>query len=189
MLQDQALRAELDQTGYFPQIVADALGIALAEEEPVAFYVHPDVAFGIGTIGRHLTVVVLTATRLISAHVDDHAADEITPAAVAATTEAVSLKRIESVTLTHITGQPSEFASGEVRAVVRLTIGWGSNRVLDLEPAGCPDPDCMLDHGYTGSESSEDLSLQVASEVDGEDGSVKLIEFARTLYAATAAVA
>ncbi|MDR1186957.1 MAG: DUF5998 family protein [Bifidobacteriaceae bacterium] len=189
MLQDQALQAELDQTGYFPQIVADALDIALAGEAPTAFYVHPDVAFGIGTIGRHLTVMVLTETRLISAHVDDHAGDEVSQAAVAASTEAVALRRIESVNLTRITSDPAEHSPGDPPGMVRLSVCWGGNQILDFEPAECPDPECTADHGYTGSLSGEDMGLQAMSDINGEDVAAKLVEFAGALYAATARVA
>ncbi|MDR2566565.1 MAG: DUF5998 family protein [Bifidobacteriaceae bacterium] len=189
MLQHAALVAELERVGYFPRIVADALDIALAGEQPVAFYVHPDVAFGVGTIGQHLTVVLLTPTRLISAHADDHAADELAPAAVAASTEAVPLRRIESVTLTHITGEPSEHLPGDTPGVVRLAVRWGANQLLDLEPAGCGDPECLADHGYSGSLTSEDIGLQVAADVNGHDLAAKLVEFARKLYAATAQAA
>ncbi|MDR1635471.1 MAG: DUF5998 family protein [Bifidobacteriaceae bacterium] len=189
MLQHPALVAELERVGYFPRIVADALEIALAGEKPQAFYVHPDVAFGVGTIGQHLTVVLLTPSRLISAHADDHAADELTPAAVAASTEAVPLRKIETVTLTHITGEPSEHLPGDTPEVVRLAVKWGSSQLLELEPAGCGDPECLADHGYSGSVTGEDMGLQVAADVNGQDLAAKLIEFARQLYAATARVA
>ncbi|MDR2379076.1 MAG: DUF5998 family protein [Bifidobacteriaceae bacterium] len=185
MLQYPSLLAELDRVGYFPQIVADALDIALADEQPQAFYVHSDVAFGVGTIGRHLTVLVLTATRLVSAHVDDHAADELAPAAVAASTESVPLSRIESVTLTQITARPSEHAKGDTPAVARLAVKWGANLTIDLEPATCADSECVQDHGYAGTLTSEDVGLQVASEVSGPELTASLIDFARRLHAAT----
>jgi hypothetical protein len=189
MLQDQALLAELDRIGYFPQVVADALDTALSGEQPEDFYVHPDVAFGVGTIGQHLTVMVLTPTRLITAHIDDHASDEMAPAAVAASTEGVSLRRITSVTLTRITGQPSSPGSNEAPGIVRLSIDWGSSQSLDFEPAGCADPDCIADHGYSGSLTSEDMTLQVATDVNGQALADKLTDFARKLYAAQVRVA
>ena len=189
MLSDQSLRTELDQTGYFPRIVADALDIALGGETPTAFFVLPDVAFGIGTIGRHLTVLVMTATRLISAHVDDHAGDELAPAAVAATTEAVPLGRIESVTLSQITSEPTDYLSGDSPGLVRLAINWGGSQMLEFEPATCGDPECAAEHGFSGSLNGEDISLQVSKEVSGEEGAAKLIAFARQLYAATASAA
>ncbi|MDR2454840.1 MAG: DUF5998 family protein [Bifidobacteriaceae bacterium] len=186
MLQDQTLLAELDRAGYFPQIVADVLEIALAGEPATAFYVHRDVAFGPGTIGQHLTVMVITPTRLITTHVDDHAADESAPAAVAASTEAVALKRIESVTLTHLTAEPESHDPSEPPSAVRLSIDWGSHQLIDLEPSECGDPDCITDHGYSGAINAENLGLQVTTEVSGAELAIKLMEFARCLYAATA---
>ncbi|MDR0591973.1 MAG: DUF5998 family protein [Bifidobacteriaceae bacterium] len=189
MPRNRTLLAELDQVGYFPEIVAEALETALGGEAPVAFYVQPDVAFGVGTIGRHLTVVLLTETRLISAHVDDHASDESGPAAVASSTEAVPLRRIQSVTLARITVQDPRPGSGDPPGMVRLSVDWGSNKALDLDPASCGDPECIADHGYSGSLSGEDLSLQAAAETGGGGQAAKLTQFARQLYATTARAA
>ena len=43
-----------------------------------------------------------------------------------------------------------------------LTIGWGGVGRVDLEPAGCGDPECEADHGYTGVLASDDFSLRVS---------------------------
>ena len=48
-----------------------------------------------------------------------------------------------------------------------LTIGWGGVGRIDLEPAGCADPDCDADHGYTGVLASDDFSLRVSAAADG----------------------
>ena len=50
-----------------------------------------------------------------------------------------------------------------------LTIGWGGVSRLDLEPAGCQDPECDADHGYTGGFSSDDFSLRVSAAAEGAD--------------------
>ncbi|MDR2253489.1 MAG: DUF5998 family protein, partial [Bifidobacteriaceae bacterium] len=65
MIQHQDLRAQLVAVGYFPEILGDVVDASLGGEPVEAFYVHPDVAFGNGTIGRHLTVLAVTRTRLL----------------------------------------------------------------------------------------------------------------------------
>ena len=69
---------------------------------------------------------------------------------------------------------------------VVLTIGWGGLGRLDLEPAGCSDPQCDADHGYTGVVASDDFSIRVSAAADGNDAVEHVLAFAETLSAATA---
>ena len=48
-----------------------------------------------------------------------------------------------------------------------MTIGWGGVGRVDLEPAGCSDPQCEADHGYTGVLTSDDFSIRVSAAADG----------------------
>ena len=73
-----------------------------------------------------------------------------------------------------------------MREVV-LTIGWGAVSRIDLEPAGCSDPECEADHGYTGTASNDDLSLRVSEAADGADVVAQALNFAAALSEATAA--
>ena len=50
-----------------------------------------------------------------------------------------------------------------------LTIGWGGVGRIDLEPAGCADPECEADHGYTGVLTSDDFSLRVSAAAEGPE--------------------
>ena len=96
-----ALHHDLHRAGYYPELVVDVLDVALADEEVVAHLVHPETTFDAAEVRRHVTVLVLTPTRLIVAHVDDHPADSEHPSASAsATTEAVPIAELTSVALT-----------------------------------------------------------------------------------------
>ena len=66
-----------------------------------------------------------------------------------------------------------------------LTIGWGGVSRVDLEPAGCSDPECEADHGYTGVLASDDFSLRVSAAADGGDAVGGLLSFAESLSART----
>ena len=108
-----ALRHDLHRAGYYPDLVVDVLDVALADEEVVAHLVHPETTFDAAEVRRHVTVLVLTPTRLVVAHVDDHPADSEHPSASAsATTEAVPLRELHVGRVTHVVPQPAQHSAG-----------------------------------------------------------------------------
>ncbi|UMG92785.1 DUF5998 family protein [Nocardioides sp. TF02-7] len=178
------LRAALDRTGYYPEVVAQAVADAVGGEQVVSFYVHHEPTFERDEVRRHQSVIVLTPTRLILAHTDEHAGDDLLPEPYTSTsTEAVSLSAVSSVVVTRMTTNPTAGPQPPVEAV--LTIGWGAVSRVDLEPAGCNDPQCEADHGYTGTLSSDDFSLRVSAAADGSDAVGGLLSFAASLSART----
>lgn len=184
-----ALRSDLERAGYFPELVTDVLDVAIAGEPVVAHLVHAETTFDSDAVRRHITALVLTSTRLVVAHADDHAPDDPDgppqPYATAAT-EAVPLRAVRSVVVNHVVPQPQEYVRGAGSRDLTLTIGWGAVSRLDLEPATCGDPDCEADHGYTGTASADDIALRVASDADGEDAVREALGFARALSALSA---
>jgi hypothetical protein len=178
------LREALDRTGYYPEVVADAVAEAVGGEQVVSFFVHHEPTFERDEVRRHQSVIVLTPTRLVLAHTDEHAGDDLLPEPYTSTsTEAVSLSAVSSVVVTRMTTNPTAGPQPPVEAV--LTIGWGAVHRVDLEPAGCNDPQCEADHGYTGTLSSDDFSLRVSAAADGSDAVPGLLSFAASLSART----
>jgi hypothetical protein len=178
------LRNALDRTGYYPEVVAEAVTDAVGGEQVVSFYVHHEPTFERDEVRRHQSVIVLTPTRLILAHTDEHAGDDLLPEPYTSTsTEAVGLSAITSVVVTRMTANPTAGSQPPAEAV--LTIGWGAVSRVDLEPAGCNDPQCEADHGYTGTLSSDDFSLRVSTAADGADAVGGLLSFAASLSALT----
>ena len=59
------LSRKILKAGYYPAFVTDVLDIALADEQVETPLVHLETTFDVETIRRHLSVVVLTPTRLI----------------------------------------------------------------------------------------------------------------------------
>lgn len=181
------LRQSLVHAGYYPDLVGDVLDVALGGEDVVAHLVHPETTFDATEVRRHVTVLVLTPTRLIMAHVDDHPADRDHPSASAsATTESVPLRAIHTVALTHGVAVPERYRSGAVPAELTLAIGWGGVRRVDLEPATCGDPACDADHGFTGSITPDDVVVRVSVQAEGKDAVRGAVAFARALSAASA---
>ena len=75
------LRSAIEASGYYPDVVADALAAAVAGEAVEAHLVHHEPTIDErDEVRRHVTVLVLTPTRLILAHTDEHAPDDILPA-------------------------------------------------------------------------------------------------------------
>ncbi|WP_299277650.1 DUF5998 family protein [uncultured Georgenia sp.] len=177
------LRADLVRAGYYPRLVQGVLDLALAGEEVRAYLVHPETTFDSREVRRHLTALALTPTRLIMAHVDDVPGHEVPSAA--ATTEAVPLGRIASVALTHGVSDPADTHGGMRADELTIAVTWGGAQQVDLAPAGCSDPDCDADHGYTGLLTPEDVVVRVSAQAEGEDALERALAFARELSAAT----
>ena len=184
----ERLRRDIERSGYYPDLVADALDTALAGEPLTSYVVHHEATFERDELRRHVTVLALTPTRLIVGHTDEHPADEETPTPYAtASTEAVRLERVDSVVVTRVVTNPAKHRAGGKAAEVVLTIGWGAVSRIDLEPATCGDPQCDADHGYTGTASNDDLSLRVSEAADGAEVVAQALAFAEVLSQATAA--
>jgi hypothetical protein len=186
------LRSAIEQSGYYPDVVSDAVNAAVAGETVVSFLVHHEPTIDErDEVRRHVTVLVLTPSRLILAHTDEHAPDDLLPAPyTSSSTEAVTLSAVRSVVVTRMVANPASFrgkglpAPGADEAV--LTIGWGAVGRIDLEPAGCSDPNCEADHGYTGMLASDDFSLRVSTAAEGPEAVADLLAFAEALSASTA---
>ncbi len=178
------LREAIEHTGYYPEVVRDGVHAAVAGEQVVAFYVHHEPTFERDEVRRHLTVVVVTPSRLILAHTDEHAPDDLLPEPYTSTsTEAITLSSVRSVVVTRMTANPTDGPSKPAEAV--MTVGWGGVSRIDLEPAACSDPQCDADHGYTGVFASDDFSLRVSAAADGGDAVGGLLSFAESLSART----
>jgi hypothetical protein len=176
------LRAAIDRSGYYPDVVADALETCLAGERVVSFFVHHEPTFSRDEVTRHVTVLVLTPTRLITGHTDEHPADDTMPMPYAtASTEAIPLDRVNSVVVNRVVANPAGYEPGGPVHEAILTIGWGGMHRVDLEPAGCADPNCDADHGYTGTISSDDVTVRVSSAAEGGEAVGRLLGFAQEL--------
>jgi hypothetical protein len=185
------LREAIVQCGYYPTVVTEAVEGALAGEAVVDFVLHHEPTFDRDDeVRRHVTVVVLTPTRLVVAHTDEHPPDDLLPSPYASTsTEAVPLSTIHSVVTNRMVAEPAKYdgrsaPAPEANEAV-LTIGWGAVSRVDLEPATCGDPECEGDHGYTGTMTADDFSLRMSAAADGPAAVGQLLSFARSLSAAT----
>lgn len=185
------LREAIERSGYYPDLVTDAVESALGKETVAAFVVHHEATFDPAMeVRRHVTVLVLTAGRLLVCHTDEHPEVEgVSASHASTTTEAVRLSRIQSVAVTRVVPDPASYVPGVAPTEVTLTIGWGAISHVDLEPATCGDENCEADHGYTGAITADDLSLRVSEAADGPEAVSHVLAFAKSLSEATARAA
>ncbi|MFJ1756299.1 DUF5998 family protein [Kitasatospora sp. NPDC088391] len=184
----QDLRSAIERSGYYPALVSEAVESAVGPEPISSYLVHQETTFDANEVRRHVTVLVLTASRFVVSHTDEQNGDAATPVPYATTsTETVRLDRINSVVVSRMVANPETYTPGTPPREVVLTIGWGAVQRLDLEPAGCSDPNCEADHGYTGSATADDLSLRVSEAGDGPETVAQALVFARALSEATVA--
>ena len=183
----QDLRRDIERAGYYPALVTDVLEIALAGEAVRAHLVHQETMFERTEVRRHITTLVLTPTRLVLAHVDDIPAENADGApTAAATTEAVPLRQIRSVGLTHGVADPATYPDGPGGTELTIALNWGAVRRIDLEPAACADPNCEADHGLTGTSMSDDLVVRISAQAEGQSAMRAAMHFATELSTATA---
>lgn len=177
------LRADIDVSGYYPELVWDSVRLALDDEELLAHLVHHEATFTREEIHRHVTVLALTGTRLIVAHTDETDASRgEEPGGAASTTESIPLREVNVSAVTRVVGNPARFGAGGAPVTEAwLTVGWGAMQRMDLEPATCADPTCEADHGFTGTVTCEDLTVRVSATADGADRVGQLVAFGTRL--------
>lgn len=181
--------AAIERSGYYPELVADAMSAAIGTETVVSYFVHHDAHFDPGMeVRRHMTVLALTPTRLVFSHTDEYPADETAPGSrpqAETSTEAIRCSRISAVSLTRVIPDPARYESGvTMPSEVVLTIGWNSLRHVELEPAHCGDESCEADHGYTGTITADDLTMRISEAADGAEAVQQVLAFAEALTAA-----
>jgi len=128
----------------------------------------------------------MTPTRLVIAHADDHEVGtgvegEATLPVATATSETVPLTSVRGVMLTHVVGSPDTYVPGTLGREITLTIGWGAVARIDIVPATCGDPECDADHGFEGTVASDDISLRISADADGDRALTDALSFARSL--------
>ncbi len=175
------LGRDIDSCRYFPELVAATVSMALGEESVLAHLVHQEATFNRDEIQRHMSVLVLTNTRLLVSHTDENNEPGKTGQALT-TTESVPLSTIKSVALSQVVGNAEAFGAGGSELVETwLAVSWGTMSRIDLEPAQCADPSCEADHGLTGVSAADDLTVRISAAGDGPDKVAQLVAFATAL--------
>lgn len=171
--------------GYYPALAQHVLRTAIGDDKVKAHFVHAETTFDSNEVRRHMSVLVLTESRLLRVHIDDGAGPESGGAhAASATVESAHLRSVNSVALTHVVHDPETFKDGDVPTELVLAVGWGIHSRLDLEPASCGDDNCDADHGYTGELTGDDTLARVSLIADGIDAVRALEDFARAMHRA-----
>ena len=161
------LRSAIERAGYYPQLVCDVIGAALADEEVRAHLVHQDTTFDPGFHQQEFDGIL----------------NGIWRQQLQATTESVPLSLVRGIMLTHVVPNPRAYRPGSLGREITLTVGWGTVNRVDLLPASCGDPNCGADHGFEGTIASDDLVLRISADADGSDKLTEAMAFAHALSA------
>ncbi|OMH29690.1 hypothetical protein BKD30_00145 [Tersicoccus phoenicis] len=181
------LKKTLDHAGFYPALVLDVILDALDGREPAGDLVHLETHVERTEVHRHITVLVLTEDMLVVTQADDQHLEEDGAEPLAhVSTESVPLAAVTSVVLSAAWARPHEYRPADQPREVTLAISWSGAQRLDLVPAGCTDPQCDADHGYTGTAALEDLVLRISADADGPDAVEAARRFARSIRAASA---
>ncbi len=190
----EQLHSEIERSGYYPALVGTCVDLAVATEAVRAYFVQLETTFDQDEVRRHVTVLVLTPTRLIVAHTDDNGegppqeGQEPHEALATTSTETVPLSKVNAVVVSTMVTDPASFNPEQSPLEVTLTVGWGTVSRLDAGPVDCGDPDCDADHGFTGMISPEDLMVRVSADADGGQAVSRVAAFAQALSLAVAGV-
>lgn len=182
------LDASLERAGFYPRLVSDVVQDALDGRTPTSHMVHLETHVDRAEVHRHITALVLAGDMLVVAHVDDQQLDEGgTQATAQISTESIPVAQIRSVVLSYVYAQPQDYKPSDQPRELTLAIAWSGGQRLDMGPAGCADPQCDADHGYTGTIAQEDIVLRVSAEADGLQAVSDAKGFARALRTASTA--
>ena len=168
--------------GYYPALATTVLKSAIAGETVRAHFVQTETTFDTSEVRRHMTVLVLTESRLMRVHMDDGVGPSGEGGHEAqATVETSLLSNIRTMALTHVVAHPERFREGDLPSELILAVGNGIHTRIELEPASCGDENCEADHGYTGGITGDDTLVRVSAIADGESAMRALQDFAATL--------
>lgn len=182
-----ALEEDIERAGYYPTVVMDVLNDSLLAEEVESFLVHPETHLDMERIVRHITVLVLTGTRLIAIHVGDQAIPGQERETVAqASSEAIRIPRVASVTTRYLYPNADVHQSGASPHELIIALSWGSSTRTEIGAAACGDPECTAEHGYMAESTQEDLVIRISSEADGSQAVEQAQDFVRRLRIAMA---
>lgn len=177
------LREEIVSCGYFPEVIESTVARAVGSEPIQASCVHHEATFDSDELHRHVTVLVMTPTRLLVNHTDDGETPGMQQAL--STVESIPLHRVRSVSLTSVVSDPARYRRGSSPDEVWLAVGWGAMRRVEIVPASCGDPTCESDHGYDAQNLDDDPTVRMSVAADGKEAVDRLVAFATALQQVT----
>lgn len=186
------LKEAIDRGGFYPSLVHHTVTEALDGREAEHQIVHVDTHFDMEEVHRHITVLVLAGEVVVVAHLDDHPAEHDDAAAEGSgevvariSTEVVPVSRIRSLILSEVHRHPEQFRADRALAEVSLNLNWTGGARFDSMPADCGNPECMADHGDTGTWVPEDITLRIAATAEGDSAVDEARSFVRALRRAS----
>lgn len=170
---------QISECGFYPELVSDTISAGLGTQRVLGHLVHHEATFAGHEVQRHITVLVLTERQLLICHTDD--GDDGATDRALTTSEVVALRAIDSVVVTRSVAKPQSYGKDSETVETWLTLVWGAARRLDIGPASCDDPACDADHGWTGMQVPNDLTVRMSPVGDGDSNTRRLLDFGALL--------
>ncbi len=147
--------------------------------------VHQETTFDHDVVRRHITVLALTSSRLVIAHADDHADERTGHEEVAtATTESVPLSAVRGVMLTHVVPKPQDYRPRLARPRDHADPGLGGRQPHRPAAGHLRGPELRGRPRLRGQQSSsDDISLRISADAEGEAALQQALGFAQELSA------
>lgn len=170
---------QIAECGFYPELVTDTIVSGLGDQPVLGHLVHHEATFAGHEVQRHMTVLVVTERQLLICHTDD--GDNGAADRALTTAEVVALRAIDSVVVTRSVSEPQSYNASSEVVETWLTLVWGAARRLDIGPASCEDPNCDADHGWTGMQVPNDLTVRMSPVGDGDSNTRRLLDFGSLL--------
>ena len=163
------LRSDLERAGYFPDLVADVAGRGARPVSPSCpTSCTPETTFDADAVRRHITSLVLTQSRLVVAHADDHAPGRAGRRRSSRTRPRPPSRcrcpSVRSVVLNHVVPLPQAYrrGSGSPRADADDRLGRGQPRSTWSRPPAAT-PTARPTTATRARLSADDISLRVSA--------------------------
>lgn len=165
---------EIEELGFYPDLVARALERALGGITPLACIVQVEATFDHESMFNHLSALALTQTTLVQLHVDEQADGT---AMIASAIHPI--RTIRGVSFMEVVGAPASAETSTQEMTIAINLG--AVRRSDIDPLHCDDPMCDAEHGFQMLTLPDDINMRISAAADGVEALQRAEKFVDTL--------
>lgn len=158
----------IEKNQFYPELVNSTVDDLLNGRSPEAFLLDLTTSFEHDGLVRQQLILAIVKSNLYVCYTEELpvVAGSENPSTLRISTEVVPISAVGPF-------QVQRYYQSEADGIPKLSeivigIGWTGNRAIDLGPAGCDDPDCENEHGFTGQIRSSDYTAKYSVAVDGD---------------------
>jgi hypothetical protein len=162
------LKQVIEKNQFYPELVGATIEDLLGYQAPEAFLLDLTTSFEHDGLVRQQLILVIAKSNLYVCYTEELPLvnGSENPSTLRISTEVVPISAVGPFQVQRYY-QSSADGLPTLSEIV-LGIGWTGNRAIDFGPAGCDDPDCENEHGYSGQIRNSDYTAKYSVAVDGE---------------------